>query len=78
MRAHTTTLIAKNEDFFLFNLDNGGVRFGMYDICAFDFPVDHAECERVKALTLEAAEEAFDAFYVNYMPLRTDGYAHIR
>lgn len=78
MRARTTTLISKNEDYFLFNLDNGGVRFGMYDICAFDFPADHAECDRVKALTLDAAEAAFDAFYVKYMPLRTDGYAHIR
>lgn len=77
MRAHTTNLIANNEDYAIYDLDNGGVRFLMFEVCGFDFPAGHAEYDHVKSLTMDAAEEAFDAFYLKYIPLRTDGYAHL-
>ena len=77
MTAATTNIIAKNAEYFIADLNNGGVRIGMFDVCAFDFPASHAEYAKVKALDLADAEELFDAYYVKYVPLPTDGYAHM-
>lgn len=73
----TTNIIAQNADYFIADLDNGGVRVGMFDVCAFDFPAGHAEYASVKAASLAEAETLFDGFYVKYVPLPTDGYAHL-
>lgn len=72
----TTNIIAENTEYFIADLDNGGVRIGMFDVCAFDFPADHAEYAAVKAAGLGDAEALFDGFYAKYVPLPTDGYAH--
>jgi hypothetical protein len=39
---HTTTFIVKGEDYFVANLDNGGVRLGMVGGSYFDIPAGHA------------------------------------
>lgn len=74
MNAHTTTFIAKNAEYFIANLDNGGVRFGMFDVCMFDFPAGHADYAVVTSLDLADAEDLFDSFYLRYIPLPTNGY----
>lgn len=74
MNARTVNIIAENNEFFIADLDNGGVRLGMFDVCMFDFPANHAEYPRVKSLTLANAETAFDEFYGRYVPTPTDGY----
>lgn len=73
----TSKIISQNSDYFFADLENGGVRIGMFDVCAFDFPADHVEYSNVKAASLDDAEALFDAFYVKYVPLPTDGYAHL-
>lgn len=80
--AHTTEMLFDNGDYFIANLDDGGIRLGMRDMASINFPNDHAKYEVVKTLAVsadaEAIEEAFDEAYIKYSPLRTDGYAHIR
>lgn len=74
MNAHTTNIIAENNEYFIANLDNGGIRFGMFDVCMFDFQPHHAEYAAVAALNLADAENLFDSFYLRYVPLPTNGY----
>lgn len=77
MNARTTKIIDENADYFIADLNNGGVRLGMFDVCAFDFPAGHAEYAKLKSLVLSAAEELFDTYCAKYVPVPTDGYAHI-
>lgn len=74
MNARTITVSAENENYFIADLDNGGVRLGMFGVCAFDFPASHPEYSRVKSLDLDTAEAAFDEFYVRHVPAPTDGF----
>lgn len=59
-QATTTQVIFENEEYFVAHLDNGGVRVGMFEICAVDFPRGHADYERAVALTEETVEEFCD------------------
>lgn len=47
----TTEILFENEDYFLAKLDNGGVRVGMFEICAVDFPQTHPDYEEAISLT---------------------------
>ena len=72
--AHTTTILRENDTYFVADLDNGGVRIGMKDVVAFDFPKSHAFYENIRSLKLEECEEAIDEMYARHTPEKTDGY----
>ena len=59
-QASTTEIIFENEDYFLAHLDNGGVRVGMFEICAVDFPKDHEEYATAVSLTPDTIEAFCD------------------
>ena len=59
-QAYTTEIIFENEDYFLAHLDNGGVRVGMFEICAVDFPKHHEEYTTALALTPDTIESFCD------------------
>lgn len=56
----TTKIIVETEDYFVAHLNNGGVRVGMFEICAVDFMPEHPEYSRAVALTAETVEEFCD------------------
>lgn len=58
--ARTTQIIFENADYFLAHLDNGGVRVGMFEICAVDFPASHQCYADAVALTPETIEAFCD------------------
>lgn len=58
--ARTTEIILETTEYFVAHLDNGGVRVGMFEICAVDFPSTHPEYQRAVALTTETVEEFCD------------------
>ena len=67
MNAHTTTFILNNADYFVANLNNGGVRVGQKEVAAFDFPAEHAEYSKVVSLTEATVEAAVDAYFGAYL-----------
>lgn len=71
---HTINMIAETDDYFLADLDDGGVRIGMKGFAAINFPLSHAEYHHIKALKADQIEEAFDAYYIARTPPQTNGY----
>ncbi len=74
MHATTTNIIFENAEFFVANLDNGGVRFGLFGCPSFDFPAGHKEFSRVQTMDVDDAEEIYDEYFLRYIPMPTDGY----
>ena len=61
MNAHTTEIIVDGSDYFVANLDNGGIRLGAFDFCAIDLPATHSFFDLVSSVSSEdEAEAAFD------------------
>lgn len=71
MSALTTGMIFDNGEYFVANLDNGGVRMGMNGEASVDFPVSHDNYATTVALgksgNAESIEEAFDASYMAFL-----------
>jgi hypothetical protein len=61
-RPRTVNRLIENDDYFVADLDNGGVRFGLKGCMLFDVPAYHADYNRVRALTLDNIEDTFDEF----------------
>jgi len=74
MIAHTTDILRENETYFVADLNNGGVRIGMKNVVAFDFPASHKLYENVRGIELDDCEDAIDEMFVRHTPLQTDGY----
>ena len=64
--AHTTTFILSAGDYFVANLDNGGVRVGLLGVTAFDYPADHADYSTIAGLTAENVEETCDVLFAKF------------
>lgn len=61
MAAKTTEIVFSGPDFYLAHLNNGGVRVGMKDVGAVDFPTGHAAYAEAVTLTEDTVEAFFDA-----------------
>lgn len=69
MAASITSFIVHGNDYFAAHLEDGGVRVGLIDYQAHDFPASHAMYSRVAAVTNEAEAEAlFDECFCIYGP----------
>lgn len=53
-RAHTTDILAEDAGFFVADLDNGGVRFGVKGRVCVDFPAGHPVAADAQALARAA------------------------
>jgi hypothetical protein len=63
-------ITVKSADYFAGRVDNGSIRLGMVDLCAFDVPAHHRMFATFEALLSSDnfevdAENAFDACYAN-------------
>lgn len=67
IQASIKNIIAENEDYFVADLDNGGVRLGMFGVGMFDFLDSHADFAKVRALNIGDAEGLFDELYLRYI-----------
>jgi hypothetical protein len=56
-----TNFVFNGGDFFVANLDNGGIRFGMKGVGFLQAPAGHPVYAEIAAVTAEAAESFFDA-----------------
>ena len=70
----TSEILVANDEYFVANLENGAIRFGMLAGIMFDFPPDHEQYDRVKSLDLANAEELFDEYFLRYFPAATNVY----
>lgn len=66
----TVTVKVKSEDYFVGPCDNGMLRLGLYDVCAFDVPSNHPMFATFESLLSSKnfvldAEAAFDACFSN-------------
>lgn len=61
MPANTTDFIFKGADYFVAILDHGGVRIGLVESYATDFPADHEMFNMVVACGQSGDEEAIEA-----------------
>lgn len=60
-RAHTTTFLFNDGEYFTANLDNGGVRIGLVGCNCHDIPAGHAWFARVaEATTRREVEDLHD------------------
>lgn len=66
-RAHTTTFLFNDGDYFTAHLDNGGVRIGMVGGTCYDVPPGHAYYDRViEAETRKDVEDYHDEFFAAF------------
>jgi hypothetical protein len=62
----TTTTLIVDADYFVANLDNGGIRVGLKNVGAIDVPAGHAlYAVAAEIKTEEAAESFFDERFVS-------------
>lgn len=59
-QAGVAEVIFENEDYFVAKLVNGWVRVGMFEVCAVDFPPQHADFAEAKALNADTVEAFCD------------------
>ncbi len=60
-RAHTTTIFVDTKDYIAADLDDGGVRIGLYGRTCFELPATHDLYNAVKECkTSDDVEEIFD------------------
>lgn len=59
-QAKTTNILIEDEDYFVADLDNGGVRIGHKDFIYFDYPANHVQYESMRGLTLSNIENVID------------------
>lgn len=63
-RAHTTTFLFNDGDYFVAMLDDGGVRIGLTGVTCYDIPKGHAWFDRVcEADTRAWVEELHDELF---------------
>lgn len=62
-QSHTTKILKETADYFVADLDNGGLRVGMFGVVALDVPAGHSLYSEIKTLAnaedFDAAAEAF-------------------
>lgn len=61
MPANITNFIFKGSDYFVAMLDHGGVRIGLVESYATDFPADHEMFEKVVACGVSGDADAVEA-----------------
>ncbi len=61
--AHITTFILEGDDYFVANLDNGGVCVGLKNAGRVEIPAEHPSFMEASAIRTEDAAEEF--FYGN-------------
>lgn len=59
--SHTLNFNFDNGTFFAAHTTTGGIRVGMNDLCAIEFPPKHAMFAEADALTLDTVEAFIDA-----------------
>jgi hypothetical protein len=59
--SHTLNFNFDNGTFFAAHTTTGGIRVGMNDLCAIEFPPEHAMFAEADALTLDTVEAFIEA-----------------